>query len=615
MSKQVNTYFNSKVYDEFLNNGNRIIFDYPSENDPYPTDQSNNIFTKVIDMTSNSKDKIKLTREWEQSPSYIEDMEPIALTMTIPVDESKIIGVLLPKNSPYLNINPEELSDDIPNPDYGTADGKVNIYGDDYVLITGTMDNIPLEYRKISPLRIQVGESEYIPPLEMYYIDTGIPEGMDKKLMVEKMRSNIQILIDEEINIRELSWYYTIVRNPELTIKSYYYELRYNGIPIINGVPGLYEKLLKVSKSSEIFLSSSACIYRSPIGSSNDTYTTIENSITYIPDWYINEMFRDIIELQIYPGISMERLFYLNKDVVDGLTVTDDEKYITLSESDLMLIYGKRSKIYYLLVDGNRDFLPEDYQVIYDEINSCFVEALKRNIFPRLTPQHIINSLLLETSSNGQYMPTIDIPYELFIGGNLQLSFEYFNITHLFIFLLWLYLQPTYNFIIRELIIEIQNMDTPDKIRAIISYETGVLLDFLRVYYASKSVYIPRDISPSRGTSCDQDPFCDLSFITELNNKSIVSTTNIATKLNLRLMESIPSDTQKLYLTFFDNINEKYYYILSDLPNFTLPIRTSVTSSLEDRNRITNDYHSQISEMNNNKFDKTDDTFRSPRPS
>ena len=338
------------------------------------------------------------------------------------------------------------------------------------------------------------------------------------------------------------------------------YELIYNSIPIINGVEFLEEKINQVVNNNEILLCTSHSIYRSPIGSNNESQFTIENQISYIPDWYLNEMFRDIVELQIYPGIKLERMFYRNIEIDKGFIITDEMKYIHLSSNDLNLLYGKKSKIYYLLVNGNRDFLPEDYKVIYSEINSCFTNALKLNIFPRITPNHIIKSRYLYQIENGQYMCKYDVPKDIFIGSHLDLNFEYYYLEHLFIFLLLLSFQPTYEFILKELKIEMQRNE--DIFRIIIAYSTGNLIDFLRVREASQMLH------------------------TE-------------TKLNLKLFTNENNfDNNYLTLSFEDKINEIKYYIQSDFEKISLPNHNLISDfTSENRDYINNFYPSLLQKL------------------
>ena len=179
MSKQVDSYFNEKIFQEF-DTGNKLLIDFDTDEQSIKTDQKEGLFTKIVDLTDDVK-KTRITKQWSDTPKYIEANEPIALNIRVPQEDSKIYGILLPKDEFLYDEIPEDLDNELNTQINGDTTGRIIIYGDEYLLLTGTKDNFPEKYRNLEPIRIKASEPEFVPNMVSYTVDMGKIIGLDKK--------------------------------------------------------------------------------------------------------------------------------------------------------------------------------------------------------------------------------------------------------------------------------------------------------------------------------------------------------------------------------------------------------------------------------------------------
>lgn len=294
---------------------------------------------------------------------------------------------------------------------------------------------------------IEQSTFELIPPL---YIHTGISKPMssyvqavddttflderyqspntDKNLIKDKLTAyisreypDIHMYVDiHQLINSERTWY-------DLVYRVLYegYEVRVSDPDIIQGFQQAAEEHIP-----GILLATSQSFIQSPWQWSSDSDIVIDPAYEHIPAWYWEGIFKDTIELEFFPGITIpivstqtwpkdisnefqnniQAPYPINahpKDVLSfcGNTCPLDRQmqlYVYLSSTNLrMSTINGEVYVYYI-----RDYPSDDeLQSIYREIRSRMSMFFKVQTFPRNTPPTYIKSRNLRQLRNKQYVP------------------------------------------------------------------------------------------------------------------------------------------------------------------------------------------------------------------
>ena len=213
------------------------------------------------------------------------------------------------------------------------------------------------------------------------------------------LRSYLNYFTYENVAPEGFYWKLLNILNDEKTHDRMYYEMQYRTYPIY-------------VEQSNTFFEFEINITTGPMIACSSEFKR-EN----IPHFYIKELFRDIVELELQRGETKEDDHQHTNDITNALT-----NYTLDDFSSLILIEGETTKELYLYYPKLTEITQESNEALSEMINSRLDILIRMRIFPRSTKvdQKTISvertrdiSFYLKPMSNGQFRLKDEIEKDL----------------------------------------------------------------------------------------------------------------------------------------------------------------------------------------------------------
>jgi hypothetical protein len=436
------------------------------------------------------------------------------------------LATLIPRNSSsFLNLNDVQTSFSPSLSILNQIDAKTVYYpsGKDHLLVVASPENIPLTLQaQIHPFIYHTGFHIPVRAFQhIEYLDTKIlpdsgtidddddlnyksdPE-INRKLMA--IRSQLAYAASELLGPDKFYFQLEMPLNDVGTRREYVFRLKFSEIPCyyIEGSP--------------IFQEIEAILPQVTTGPLICSSFTLNLAAHRPPQWYLKEIFRDIVELDI------------------------------IQTSGRVLIEGPVTGDLYLFYEGIVNVTEGQLDETSEEINNAIQSMIETKTFPRNTPNIFIETRQLRRITNGQWtlqLPAIPEDPNLF-QEQIQISFTFPRVVDLFWFLFWLMISPTYSFIVKELQIKVHSHQIN------VEYYTKYYPDYLRVLTASRvraplaskdmtKIYYPERLTAKRTTVLkNEGPY--IRFFDQANHEDALIVADNLKIPSFKMERSAPSN-------------------------------------------------------------------------
>jgi len=345
---------------------------------------------------------------------------------------------------------------------------------------------------------------------------------VNRKLMA--IRSRLAYASSELFGPDRFTFQMDIPRNSVGTRRQYVYTLKFSNIPCyyFEGSP-VFDQISEIMPQMET----------GPLICSS---LTISQAMLNPPEWYLKEIFRDIVQLEQVPV------------------------------EDKILIDGPITGNVYLFYKGVVNVTEGQLEDFIEEVNETVRSYIQTKTFPRNTPQNFVKTRHLQLIQNNQWslgIPELPVDTNLF-KDEIQISLSFRRTVDFFWFLFWLMLAPTYSFIEKELQVNVQTHLIQ------IYYNTQYYPDYLRVLTASRCraespseddvlIYYPNQLSKERVAELKKGGTYISFYDNENHEPALIIADNFKIP-ELKLEQTIPKtfslETRREYDYDLDAINQ-----------------------------------------------------------
>ena len=285
----------------------------------------------------------------------------------------------------------------------------------------------------VKPYTLMTEYTQSVPQREVYNTDMSRILLLDThenpingNMYLMSIKSGLNFILGEEVGCQGLYMTLESSMDPERITRSFYFKLMFNDSPVgIYSLDTLKQLLEQVVKPSFIVLMSDKGLVNSAQGQVKSDLDRLTDTFM-VPHWYINAMFKQVVENEVLKGVSIKRT-----DIPSVAQGMPQDQYMYIDKTKVSLFTG-HTGTHYLLYHGE-PLTDTDMQDIIEDINSRITTAIRLGLYPSTTPYRHIQQLLLQPTKGELFaLPKSKIQ---FAGVNLDKDYTFDTLEQVYSFL------------------------------------------------------------------------------------------------------------------------------------------------------------------------------------